>query len=70
MDSVSFVGALNAAYKNLRRLYLHTKNGQIPKENIDCARYREFPEDVSKIQRALEHITTTIKTINEEKVSC
>ena len=64
------MSSIECSLQKLEKVVSSYKNGQIPNENIDYARYREFPEDVSKIQRALEHITTTIKTINEEKVSC
>lgn len=58
--------------EKLEQLVSSYKNGQIPKENINCLRYRKFPEDVkiddvSKSQQALDHIKNTIKTINEEK---
>ena len=48
------------------------KSGLIPKENIDCDRYREFPadvkiEDVNKSQRAIQHINNTMCEIREEK---
>ena len=49
--------------EKLEQLVSSYKNGQIPKENINCLRYRKFPEDVkiddvSKSQRALDHIKT------------
>ena len=48
------------------------KSGLIPKENIDCDRYREFPadvkiEDVNKSQRAILHINNTMCEIRKEK---
>ena len=46
------------------------KEGTIPKENINCARYREFPldvevEDVLKSQRALTHMNATLKEMKK-----
>ena len=48
------------------------KSGLIPKENIDCDRYREFPadvklEDVNKSQRAILHINNTMCEIRKVK---
>ena len=45
-------------------------DGIIPKENINCARYREFPvdvqvEDVKKCERALSHINNSLTEIKE-----
>ena len=46
-------------------------DGIIPKENINCARYREFPvdvqvEDVKKCERALSYINNSLTEIKEE----
>jgi hypothetical protein len=48
------------------------KEGTIPKENLNCLRYREFPtdvkvEDVSKCQRALHHVKGTFNEIEKIK---
>ena len=45
-------------------------DGIIPKENINCARYREFPvdvqvEDVKKCEGALSHINNSLTEIKE-----
>ena len=58
--------------EKLEQVVSSYKSGNIPKENINCTRYLKFSEDVkiedvSKSQRALDHIKKTIKTINEEK---
>ena len=67
-----FRWAIECNIEKLEQVVSSYKNGNIPKENINCTRYIEFPEDVkiedvSKSQRALDHVKRTIKTINEDK---
>ena len=65
-----FRRAIECNIEKLEQVVSSYKNGNIPKENINCTRYIEFPddvkiEDVSKSQRALDHIK--IKIQKEEK---
>ena len=54
----------------VEKILVSYKEGTIPKENINCARYREFPLnvnaiDVAKSQRALAHMNATLKEIKQ-----
>ena len=58
--------------ERLEQVMSSYRNGLIPKENLNCSRYREIPqdvkiEDVGKSQRVLDHIKSTSIKINEEK---
>ena len=48
------------------------KSGLIPKENINCVRYKELPtdvkvEDVNKSQRAIQHINNALCEIKKDR---
>ena len=67
-----FRWGVECSLEKLQNVVSSYKNGVILKENIDCLRCREFPEnvkveDVCKSQRALDNIKTTINNINKEK---
>ena len=56
----------------LQNIVSNYKCGLIPKENINCARYKELPtdvkvEDVNKIQRAIQHINNTLCEVKKER---
>ena len=66
-----FRWAIECNIEKLEQVVSSYKNGNIPMENINCTQYIEFPEDVkiedvSKSQRALDHIKMTIKTMRKK----
>ena len=61
---------VSCKFNRIEKNILSYKEGTIPKENLNCLRYRVVPQDVkvddvAKCRRALNHIKGSLKEMNE-----
>ena len=63
---------ISCKFNNVERNIVSYKEGTIPKQNLNCLRYRVVPQDVKpddvlKCKRALSHIKGSLKEMDEVK---